>query len=626
MKLSYRDNHFFSSSHDFWRGISKETVLAVPLAALPSRHLGADQIVTLAKLVIETALQPIVETSTGDCFGYESLMRGFDRLGFPSPLALLDRAHENDELLALEHMVATRALAAFAAVPGFSERTLFINFDTRLIGVDDDGVLQRLDEHLKRAGIPPSSLCFELSERHDNDGIQGFDRVLQRLRQHGFKLAIDDFGAGFSGLRLLSRAAVDYVKIDRHFIARIDSTPRHRHLVKHIVTMAHKLGARVIAEGVETEAEFHVCRDLGCDLLQGYFVAYPTVCLTDLRPKYPHLAQAGETRRRTASADSVLIRRQIEQLPTVRESDMLDTTFELFRTSPGQTFFPVLNANGEPRGVIHEVHLKELIYHPFGRDLLKNRVYQRRVANFATPAPIADINMPADEMLDIFAGANGSDCLILTENMRYAGILSASSLLRIISEKQLKSARDQNPLTGLPGNRAIRDHVHDAILDGDRDRFFCYCDFDNFKPFNDHYGFHRGDAAITLFSALLRRHFIGEEDFIGHVGGDDFFIGLAGVAREEVEPVLARLLGEFADGVRELYSEEDRSKGGMSGHDRAGETKIYPLMRCSIGVLGIEAGLVLTDVQAVTARVAELKSWAKASHRGLVFDSLLGDR
>ncbi len=596
--------------------------MAVPLAALPACHLGAEQIVTLAKLVIETALQPIVEASTGDCFGYESLMRGFDRLGFPSPVALLDKAHENAELMALEHMLATRALAAFAAVPGFAERTLFINFDTRLMGMDDDAVLQRLDDRLKRAGIPPSSLCFELSERHETDAAPGFDRVLNRLRQHGFKLAIDDFGAGFSGLKLLSRAAVDYLKIDRHFISQIDSTPRHRHLVKHMVTMAHKLGARVIAEGVETEAEFHVCRDLGCDLLQGYFVARPTVCLEDLRPNYPHLAQAGETRRRTASADTVLIRRQIERLPTVRESDMLDTTFELFRTSPGQTFFPVLNANGEPRGVIHEVHLKELIYHPFGRDLLKNRVYQRRVANFATPAPIADITVPADEMLDIFAGANGSDCLILTENMRYAGILSASSLLRIISEKQLKTARDQNPLTGLPGNRAIRDHVHDAILDGDRQRFFCYCDFDNFKPFNDHYGFHAGDAAITLFSALLRRHFIGEEDFIGHVGGDDFFIGVAGQAQAKIEAELTRLLDAFSDGVCALYSQEDRANGGLHGHDRNGESRTYPLMRCSIGVLALETGLVMTDVQGVTARVAALKSRAKASASGLVFDTL----
>ena len=75
-----------------------------------------------------------------------------------------------------------------------------------------------------------------------------------------------------------------------------------------------------------------------------------------------------------------------------------------------------------------------------------------------------------------------------TEN-RYAGVLSTSSLLKIINEKQLKTARDQNPLTSLPGTRSIRDYVQDAIRDRSGTRFFCYCDFDNFKPFNDRYGF-----------------------------------------------------------------------------------------------------------------------------------------
>lgn len=69
-------------------------------------------------------------------------------------------------------------------------------------------------------------------------------------------------------------------------------------------------------------------------------------------------------------------------------------------------------------------------------------------------------------------------------------------------------AQDQNPLTALPGNRAIGGFIADRCSDGDESRFFCYCDFDNFKPFNDKYGFNAGDHAITLFSALMRRYFL----------------------------------------------------------------------------------------------------------------------
>ncbi|WP_312361300.1 GGDEF domain-containing protein [Ensifer sp.] len=594
---------------------------AAPAEFLSLRRFGDDQIVTLAKLVIESAFQPIVEAATGAVFGYESLMRGFQKLGFASPLELLDKAEEAGQLLALEHMVSSRAVAAFATLPEFSTRTLFLNFDSRLVG-GENAIVERLVNHLKRANIAPSSLCFELSERFDSGKMPDFSALVRELRLAGFKLAIDDFGAGFNGLKLLCDQPVDYVKIDRYFVSGIDADARKRHLVRHTVNTAHVLGTRVIVEGVETEAEFQTCRDLGCDLVQGYFIARPTTHLSELQPAYPHLALNGGGHRSSATLDSILIRKQIEQLPAVRESDELESAFDLFRLNPRQAFFPVLNANGEPRGILHEYHVKELIYHPFGRDLLKNRLYQRRISHFASPAPIADLDTPADEMLKIFAGMDGSDCVILTENMRYSGILSASSLLKIINEKQLKTAQEQNPLTGLPGNRAIRDYVQDAILDGDQPRYFCYCDFDNFKPFNDTYGFQKGDLAISLFAALLRRHFIGEEKFLGHVGGDDFFIGISGCSVDDLQLVLQRLLDDFATDVRQLYLPEHQAAGQIHGHGRDGTARDFPLMRCSIAVLGLPEGFVYSDGQAVSARIAEIKSRAKASPDGLVLEAL----
>ncbi|MDK1384679.1 EAL domain-containing protein [Sinorhizobium sp. 8-89] len=595
-----------------------------PAEILSLRRFGDEQIVTLAKLVIENAFQPIVEATTGAVFGYESLMRGFQRLGFASPLELLDKAEEVGQLLALEHLINSRAVAAFATIPDFSARTLFLNFDSRLVGGEDD-IVERLVNHLKRANIAPSSLCFELSERFDSGKMPDFSALVRQLRLAGFKLAIDDFGAGFNGLKLLCDQPVDYVKIDRHFISGIERDPRKRHLVRHTVNTAHVLGTRVIAEGVETEAEFLACRDLGCDLVQGYFIARPTTHLSELQPAYPHLELSGAARRSSATLDSILIRKQIEQLPAVRESDELESAFDLFRVNPRQPFFPVLNANGEPRGILHEYHVKEMIYHPFGRDLLKNRIYQRRISHFVSPAPIADLDTPADEMLKIFAGMDGSDCVILTENMRYAGILSASSLLKIINEKQLKMAQEQNPLTGLPGNRAIRDYVQDAILDGDETRYFCYCDFDDFKPFNDTYGFQKGDLAITLFAALLRRHFIGEEKFLGHVGGDDFFVGVSGWTDQEIRSVLTRLAEDFRSDVRQLYSAEHQAEGRISGYGRDGVSKNFPLMRCSIAVLVLPQGFILSDTQTVSARIAEIKARAKESESGLVFELLHGD-
>jgi diguanylate cyclase (GGDEF)-like protein len=584
------------------------------------RRYASDQLLPLAKLVIENAFQPIVEVATGSVFGYESLLRGHDRLGFASPLELIDQAHDGGQLLALEQMVAHRALAKFAGLPDFSSQTLFLNLDVRMIR-DGQLFLEKIVQHLRQAGVAPSSVCFELSERFDNTSVPEFAELMSEMRKAGFKLAIDDFGVGHGEMKLLCDYPVDYLKIDRHFISDIDVNPRKRHLVKNIVNIAHVLGIRVIAEGIETEAEFLACREYGVDLVQGYFIARPTSFVTELQPAYPHLAAIGLSRRSSQSLDEILIRKQIEKLPTVFENESIDSVFELFRRNPRQAFFPVLNANGEPRGVINEYHLKEFIYQPFGRDLLKNKVYERTIAHFVERAPIIGLDAEAEELMSLFANMENSACVILTENMRYAGVVSAASLIKVVNEKQLKIAQDQNPLTGLPGNRAIRDFMYQAGRDDDEQRFFCYCDFDHFKPFNDHYGFQMGDHAISLFAALMKRYFFSDEHFLGHVGGDDFFIGIRDWSRDELEEILERLLSDFHDDAVALYSEEERAAGRIRGHDRTGVERDFPLLRCSIGVVDLPQGLILDDIARIGTEIATVKVAAKESDRGLVFAS-----
>ncbi|MGN7291964.1 bifunctional diguanylate cyclase/phosphodiesterase [Rhizobium sp. SAFR-030] len=590
----------------------------MPLETNVVRRFTEDRLLPLSKLVLETAFQPIVELSTGRVFGYETLMRGHERLGFDTPVDLLDSAAGSGQILALEQMLAARSLAKFSTLPDFASSTLFINLDGRLIR-EGNFILDRLVQHLRKTNIPPSSICFELSERFDNTSEPEFADLVARLRKAGFKLAIDDFGVGHAEIKLLCDFAVDYLKIDRHFIAGLDASPRKRHLVRNIVNIAHVLGIRVIAEGVETEAECVACRDIGIDLVQGWFIARPTTFVNELQPSFPHLAELGRGKRSSHSLDEILIRKQIEMLPTVYEHESVDSVFELFRSNPRQSFFPVLNANDEPRGIISEYHLKEYIYRPFGRDLLKNKIYERSISQFVEAAPIVGLDANAERLMTIFADMDGSECVILTENMRYAGIVSAASLIRVINEKQLKLAQDQNPLTGLPGNRAIRDFMQEFGRDDDQARYFCYCDFDHFKPFNDHYGFQAGDHAITLFSALMKRYFFGNGDFLGHIGGDDFFIGLRGWKHDDLAVILERLSSDFHEDVLGLYSPEDRASGSIRGHDRNGTERDFPMLRCSIGVLELPEGLVLEDVGAISAAIATVKGRAKDSEDGLVF-------
>jgi diguanylate cyclase (GGDEF)-like protein len=588
--------------------------------SFPIRYAG-EKLLALSKLVLEPAFQPIAEINTGAVFGHESLMRGQEQMGFATPIELIDRMAETGQLAALDQMMAVRALTKFTSLPDYRSVTLFINLDVRLIP-EGQALLDMLLRYLQMHAIPPSSICFELSERFDNTAIAEFGPLIAKMRKSGFKIAIDDFGVGRAEFKLLCDYPVDYVKIDRHFITDISTAPRKQHLVRNLVGIAHALGVRVIAEGVETEAEFLACREYGVDMVQGWYIARPSINVSEHQASYPHIVGNTKARMTGPSLDELLIRRQIENPPVVFEDDSMEQVFEMFRQNPASSYFPVLNASREPRGIIQENQLKEYIYHPFGRDLLKNRDYLRAVSFFVVPAPIVSLDSDTGDLVTAFANMDGCQCVLLTENMRFSGVISATSLIKILNEKQLKIAIDQNPLTGLPGNIAILNHLRSTALDVEQTRHFCYCDFDNFKPFNDQYGFHAGDKAITLFAALMRKHVFSGHDFIGHVGGDDFFIGLGGHTRAETESMLSLLLAEFNAEVQQLYSTDDRQRGHMVSLDRDGMERKMPLMRCSIGVLEIPDGLLISDINRVSAEIAGVKSRAKKSESGLSYVQL----
>lgn len=599
------------------------SALATPAPAPALPRIAREQIVSLAKLVVEYALQPIVEINTGFVYGYEALLRGHDRLGLRSPIELLDHAADAGVLDALEQMLHARAIAKFASIADIQGKKLFLNIDGRTLQAGQS-MLAAAARVLERQRVPASAICFELSERYDNDAAPGFSAVVEKLRSLGARLAIDDFGLGFSELKLMCDYGLDYIKIDGHFIRGMAQSQRKRLLVSTMTDLAHVLGIRVIAEGVETEAEYIACREAGCDLVQGFFVARPTCETSELLPTYTHVVAARAKHRRDRKTDELLVRSRMAALPAIAADTELEQVFDKFRRAPQESFFPVVDSSGEPHGIIHERDLKQYIYLPFGRELLNNRAYQRRLSSFLTACPIVDVNTDAERILEIFANARGSDGVIVTENMKYVGVLSAPALLGIINSKQIQQAQDQNPLTELPGNLSITDHVAVTALDGDQARHFCYFDFDNFKPFNDRYGFPHGDRAISLFATLLRRHLGGPGSFLGHIGGDDFFAGFRGRDGTALRALQAQLLEDFRREARKLYTADDQRAGHTLGVDRDGMSRRFDLLRCSVGVLELPPGLVTSDLDKIHAAMAQAKSEAKRSNSGIAWQVFAG--
>jgi diguanylate cyclase (GGDEF)-like protein len=231
---------------------------------------------------------------------------------------------------------------------------------------------------------------------------------------------------------------------------------------------------------------------------------------------------------------------------------------------------------------------------------------------------VADVHSSLETLIEIYARFNNNEGLIMVDNLRYIGVLSTNSLLKLINEKQLTQARDQNPLTQLPGNNLIHEYLSSSLSDEQADYHLIYFDFDHFKAFNDRYGFRSGDRVILMFAELLKKTAFSENRFAGHVGGDDFFMGIRNSTLETVKDQMVFLAREFKKNVESFYDLDTVKKGYLAAIDREGKKRNLPLMTVSVAVVELAAG----DKKGLTVEdmanmLADLKKKAKRSDAGI---------
>ena len=212
------------------------------------------------------AFQPILSANLGGTVAYEALLRTSES-SFPHPAALLDAAERLERLPDLGATVRSRAAAAFGSAP--PEAMLFVNLHASDL---DDPDLFDADSPL--AALAPR-VVLELTERASLDGIAHVSEKVARLRSLGFRIAIDDLGAGYASLNSFAVVEPEFVKLDMCLVRGIDRQPRKQLIIGAIIEAARELGTSVVAEGVETLAEREGLQALGADLFQGFFFARP---------------------------------------------------------------------------------------------------------------------------------------------------------------------------------------------------------------------------------------------------------------------------------------------------------------------------------------------------------------
>src|SRR5471030_2881414 len=504
-----------------------------------------------------------------------------------SYLNLFKAARAHHLTVEVEHLCRRVVLERFAelALPG----KLFLN-------VSPDCLLQRDARHgktleaLAEIGIHPDRIIIELTENQPTYDYEAMREAVRHYRAMGFQIAIDDLGEGFSSLRLWSELRPEYVKIDMHFIQGINTDPVKLQFVRSIQQIADKSDTLVIAEGIETQSELLVLRDLGVAHAQGYHLGRPNAQPAQTAPAevVKALARNGVAvyPQRGAEKHGASIAKLLNQVATVPSSMLNNQVYELFMADPKLLIIPVVD-DGVPLGLINRFEMIDHFARPYQRELYGKKSCRLFMDNRPL---IADRDTSLQELSFMMVQADAHHLFngfIITERGRYVGMGTGHDLMREITQLQITAARYANPLTQLPGNVPINEHIERLLESGTR-FWVCYCDLDHFKPFNDVYGYRRGDDFMILFQS------------------------------EDWELRCQAILAEFELGARDFYSLDDRERGGYISEDRQGMKVFYSLMSLSLGAIKVEPGQFYSHHQIATA-ATDAKKQAKKIHGNSLF-------
>ena len=535
---------------------------------------------------LDYAFQPIIYAQSGKLYAVEALLRNVQDIPNITTIDdLFDLVFSNDYLYEFDLLLREKAIKKFANI-NIPNLKLFYNLDNRIIYNKNysSGNTQKI---LTKYNLSKDKIIFELSEKGTSIEQNALSTMLQRYKQSGYSIAIDDFGIGVSGLKLLYFSEANIIKIDRFFISNIDQDSKKKLFCSSIIDMAHIMGMQVIAEGVETEKEFFTCKDIGADFIQGFLVQKPTKNINEILPIYNDISNLildDKREDQNKFIDEQFIDK-IEPLPV--NSSLYDIILH-FKKNTNHNFVPIINEFRYFLGIIYESDIKKISYSQYGLSLAQNQNFSTTLLKYLKPALSVEISWGIDKILEMYnLNFQNSLGIFITNSDKYLGFINLNSLLTMSYKRNIEIATNQSPLTKLPGNNQIEKFIANSFRNIQiNTTHIIYFDFNDFKPFNDIYGFRQGDRAILIFSELLQKRY-PKNSFIAHIGGDDFFVGLTDFTFEDVFELTLDIQNEFKYSAKNLYSNEDKELGYIVSKDRFGTTRNFNLLSVSCAIVEI---------------------------------------
>jgi EAL domain-containing protein (putative c-di-GMP-specific phosphodiesterase class I) len=222
--------------------------------------------------------QPLISLQNGEIVGFEALLRWqHSKRGFVPPVKFIPIAEDSGLIIPITEWIlrdTARQLAEWQKIsPAYKKLIVSVNISGKHLAVE--GLVEQVSKTLEVTKIRPSTLKLEITESTAMENAERSAQILNRLKELGVQLSIDDFGTGFSSLSQLHRLPFDTLKIDRSFVNAVGEMGENSEILQTIISLAKNLKMKVIAEGIETENQLSLLRNMGCDYAQGYLLAKP---------------------------------------------------------------------------------------------------------------------------------------------------------------------------------------------------------------------------------------------------------------------------------------------------------------------------------------------------------------
>lgn len=554
---------------------------------------------------IKTVFQPIVSLETGEVYAYEALSRITLKMSDLSIDKLFDMANQLEQVWNLEKLCRKKALKKAAEKPKHTK--LFLNVDPNVM-LDQKFYQGFTKECVEKYKLKTSDIVFELTERTSVEDWELFQSVVKYYKEQGFGIAIDDFGSGYSGLNRIRLVEPKYIKIDMEFIRDIHLDKVRYSMLEVMVKFCKEMNYILIAEGIEKEEELQALIRLGVTYGQGYFFGKPKEEFADIpksvRQKV-HEIQIIEKKHNAEGPILGTVEAICKSGMTMCPETMAVEAYMLMEKNEDISEICVVDEQRCFYGIL----TRQSVLKSFG-GMYGYTMHQKYTVADMLKTDILMVNSDfsvekVSEMAMERETAEIYDAVVVLKDGKYYGIVTIKELLSTTVKIQVKRAKEANPLTSLPGNITIEERIRRLI--GEESTYaIMYIDLDNFKAYNDAYGFNNGDCMIKAVAKSMQ-NVCNENDFLGHVGGDDFVVI---TNRKDAKELGWRIVRHFEGYLKNLYNATDWNRGFIISTNRHGVTEQFPIASLSIAVITNQKEIYY-DMEMLSEKIVQTKKAAK---------------